>query len=130
MGIISLKRYLNGTSEETPLRQIISSLIAKIGSSAVEGDHADCMAFREHIRQMGDGLAPDLPPDNLMVLAGGAVQALTVYNKKVESFLAGRDSEVTYILSILQETVVNIAGENTRAGKRLQEITGELEQSG
>lgn len=130
MSMISLKRYLNANGEETPLRQIISLLIAKIGSSAVEGDRAECLAFRDEIRRMGDGLASDLSPDNLMALAGGAAQSLAIYNKKVESFLAGRDSEVTFILSMLQNTVVKIAGENTRAGKRLQEITAELEQSG
>jgi GGDEF domain-containing protein len=130
MALISLKRYLNASGDEAPLRQIVSLLIARMGSTAVEGDAVECKAFRVEIRQIGDGLAPDLPPGNLMVLAEAAAQALAVYNKRIETLIGSQGNEVTHILGMLQDTVINIAGENTRSGQRLREITVELEQSG
>jgi GGDEF domain-containing protein len=130
MAIISLKRFLNANGDQAPLRQVVSLLIAGIGSSAVEGDADECAAFKVDIGKIGEALDADPPPANPLVLAESALQALTVHNKRIESLLASQGSEVTHILGMLQDTVINIAGENTRSGKRLREITVELEQSG
>jgi len=130
MALISLKHYLDADSDRAPLRQIVSHLIAGIGSSAVEGDAAECAAFRGELRQIGDGLGADLPPGNLLAVAESALQALAVHNKRIQSLLADQRSEMTHILGMLQDTVISVAGENIRAGKRLREITLELEQSG
>jgi len=130
MAIISLKRFLNANSEQAPLRQVVSLLIAGIGSSAVEGDADECAALKVDIGKIGEALDADPPPGNPLFLAESALHALTVHNKRIESLLASQGSEVTHILGMLQDTVINIAGENTRSGKRLREITVELEQSG
>jgi GGDEF domain-containing protein len=130
MAIISLMRYLNANSDQAPLRQIISLLIARMGASAVEGDAAECAAFRVDMKQIADGLDPDLPPGSLLIQAETALQALTIHNKRIESLLASQGNEVSHILGMLQDTVINIAGEHTRSAKRLREITVELEQSG
>jgi GGDEF domain-containing protein len=127
---MSLKRYLSANAEETRLRQVVSLLICNIGSSAVRCDLAEFESFTTDIERMRNRLAPDLAPDNLMVIAEAATQALTTYNKRIGSLLESRRSEVQHILGMLQDTVINIAGENTRSGKRLQEITLELEHSG
>jgi diguanylate cyclase (GGDEF)-like protein len=128
--MISLKRYLSSSGEDSPLRLVVSLLIARMGSTAVEADPADLAAFLHDIRRIGDGLAPDLPPENLMIVAEAAAQALAEYNKGIEKVLSSQGSEVKHILAMLQETVISIAGEHTRSGKRLQEITDELEKSG
>jgi len=135
--MISLKRYFNASGEETSfaqvetsLRQTVSLLISAMGSSAVDGDPAEFSDFRGEIKRIRDGLAPDLPPERLTDLAEAATRALTAYNKRIKALLISQGSEVKHILSLLQDTVINIAGENTRSGKRLQEITIELEKSG
>jgi len=128
--MISLKRYLNSSVEDSSLRLVVSLLIARMGSTAVEAVPADLVALLRDIRQIHDALTPDLPPENLRVLAEEAAQVLTTYNKGIERLLVSQGSEVKHILALLQETVIGIAGENTRSGKRLQEITGELEKSG
>jgi GGDEF domain-containing protein len=137
MAMISLKRYLNSGGDEansplapTSLRQVVSLLISRMGSSAVNADPTEFSAFRADIKDMSEGLAADLPAENLMVVAEAATQALAAYNKRIEALLGSQGSEVKHILGMLQDTVINIAGENTRSGKRLQEITLELEQSG
>jgi GGDEF domain-containing protein len=130
MALISLKRYLDTDSDRAPLRRIVSLLIAGLGSSAVEGDAAECAAFRGEIRQIGDGLDADLPPANLLIVAESALQALAVHNKRIQSLLADQRIEMTHILGMLQDTVISVAGENIRSGKRLREITLELEESG
>jgi GGDEF domain-containing protein len=128
--MISIKRYLNASREEAPLRKVISLLISKIGSTAVRCDLAEFEAFTTDIEGVRNRLSPDLTPDSLMGLAEASVQALTTYNKRIRILLDTQRNEVQNILSMLQNTVVNIAGENTRSGKRLQEITLELEESG
>jgi len=137
MAMISLKRYFNASGEETSfgqvegsLRRTVSLLVSGMGSSAVDGDPAECAGFRAEIKQIREGLLPDLAPENLKDLAEAATRTLTAYNKRITALLVSQGSEVKHILSMLQDTVINIAGENTRSGKRLQEITLELEQSG
>jgi GGDEF domain-containing protein len=128
--MISLKRYLNSAGEDSSLRPLVSLLISRMGSTAVEAVPADLMALLRDLRQIHDGLAPDLSSEHLRILAEEAAQVLTNYNKGIERLLASQGSEVKHILALLQETLISIAGENTRSGKRLQEITGELEKSG
>src|SRR5580658_2028537 len=128
--MISLKSYFNASSEETPLRRVVALLISKMGSSAVRCDLEDFEAFTTDIKRISSALEPDLTPDNLLVHAEAAVEGLTAYNKRIARLLDSQRSEVANIMGMLQDTVVNIAGENTRSAKRLQEITLELEQSG
>lgn len=128
--MISLKSYFNASSEETPLRRVVALLISKMGSSAVRCDLEEFEAFTTDIRRISGALAPELTPDNLLVHAEAAAEGLTAYNKRIARLLDSQRGEVTHILGMLQNTVINIAGENTRSAKRLQEITSELEQSG
>ncbi len=135
--MISLKHYFNASGEETSfaqvetsLRQTVSLLVSGMDSSAVDGDPVEFSDFRAEIKQIRDGLAPDLPPESIMDLAETATRTLTAHNKRIKALLASQGSEVKNILGMLQDTVINIAGENTRSGKRLQEITLGLEQSG
>lgn len=135
--MISLKRYFNASGEETPfaqvetsLRQTVTLLISAMGSSAVDGDLAEFADFREEIKRIREGTVADLPPESLMDQAEAATRTLTGYNKRIKALLVSQGGEVKHILSLLQATVNNIAGENTRSARRLQEITLELEQSG
>ena len=128
--MISLKRYLNASGEDSPLRLVVSLLITRMGSTAVAAVPSDLVALVRDLRQIHDALTPDLTPESLRVLAEEAAQVLTTYNHGIERLLASQGSEVKHILALLQETVIGIAGENTRSGKRLQEITEELEKSG
>jgi diguanylate cyclase (GGDEF)-like protein len=129
--MISLKSYFNANnSEEAPLRRVIALLISRMGTSAVQCDLEEFEAFTTDIKRINVALVPDLTPDNLLVHAETAAEGLTAYNKRIGRLLESQRSEVTNIMGMLQDTVVNIAGENTRSGRRLQEITLELEQSG
>jgi GGDEF domain-containing protein len=135
--MISLKRYFNASGEETSfaqveaaLRQTISQLVSAMGSSAVDGDPAEFSDFREEIKQIREGLAPDVVTENVMDLAESATRALTAHNKRIKALLVSQGSEVKHIFSMLQNTMIDIAGGHTRSGKRLQEITLELETSG
>jgi GGDEF domain-containing protein len=137
MPMISLKRYFNASGEETSfaqveasLRQTIALLINAMGSSAVDSDPAEFSDFRAEIKRIHDGLASDLPPASLLDLAEAATRTLSGYNKRIKALLVSQGSEVKHILNMVQATVINIAGENTRSGRRLQEIILELEQSG
>jgi GGDEF domain-containing protein len=133
--VISLKRYLGagagaGAGEQTAFREAISLLIAKMGSSAVRCDFTEFTAFKTNIAEISGGLAPELPPDNCKEFAEQAAIAITAYNKKITSLVSDQQHEVKDILTMMGDTVVSIGGESTRSGRRLQEITTELEESG
>lgn len=128
--MISLKRYLNSAGEDSSLRPLVSLLISRMGSTAVEAVPADLVGLLRDLRQIHDALTPDLSPESLTVLVEEAAQFLATYNKRIERLLVSQGGEVKHILALLQETVIGIAGENTRSGKHLQEIAEELEKSG
>src|SRR5580698_7926150 len=130
MAMISLMRYINSSREEAPLRQIISLLISKIGESAVRCDLAEFGAFTSDIQGIGKRLAPDLEPGSLMVLAETAAQALASYNFRIGLLLDTQRNEMQHILGMMRDTLIDVTGETTRAGKRLQAITQDLERSG
>src|SRR5580658_364968 len=127
--MISLKRYFNASGEdtsfaqvETSLRQTVTLLISAMESSAVDGDLAEFVDFREEIKRIRQGSVPALAPESLMDLAEAARRTLTAYNKRIKALLVSQGGEVKHILSMLQATVNNIAGENTRSARRLHEI--------
>src|SRR5580693_2420645 len=106
--MISLKRYLNAAGEtpsgqgEGPLlRQLLSLFIERIGSSAVEGDPGEFTAFTADIRQIADGLVPDLPPGDFISLAVAAGDVLTAHNNGIARLIASQASEVKHILGML-----------------------------
>jgi diguanylate cyclase (GGDEF)-like protein len=128
--MISIKRYFNQTAAEAALRQVVALLIEKIGESAVEGNKEELAAFRDEIKQFGDGFSPDTKPENLLTVAGMAAQALTAYNKRVTWLMERQSNEVQTIVRMLQQTLLGITGENTRSGQQLRQIEHELEKSG
>jgi GGDEF domain-containing protein len=128
--MISLMRYINSDREEGALRQVISLLITKIGSSAVRSDLPEFGAFTSEIEGIGNRLDADPEPGSLLVLAETATLALTSYNAMIGSLLISQRNEMQHILGMLRDTLVDIIGETSRAGKRLQTITVDLERSG
>jgi hypothetical protein len=98
--MISLKRYFNASGEETSfaqveaaLRQTISQLVSAMGSSAVDGDPAEFSDFREEIKQIREGLAPDVVTENVMDLAESATRALTAHNKRIRPCWSARGAK-------------------------------------
>jgi diguanylate cyclase (GGDEF)-like protein len=128
--MVSRREYLNRNDSQATLRDFVSSLIEKMGASAVAVDRLEYAAFVAEIERIREGLAAGLAPEALMVVAGSATQALERYNGGVTRLVHKQGREMQSIIKMVAETVVHVGGENSRSVKRLQEIGDEFERAG
>jgi hypothetical protein len=112
MPIVSIKRYLNSSLEDT-LRRTVCFLIEKLGECAVEGDAEELATFRDDILELSEGLTPDLPQQNIVTLAETAAELLGNYNKEVSKAIGKQTGDLQAIVKILQENLLKMAGEST-----------------
>jgi GGDEF domain-containing protein len=127
--MVSLKEYLNRTDPQVTLRQVVSSLLEKIGFSAVAIDRGEYEAFRADIERIREGVVPGIAPAALIVIADSAAQVLESYNGAVTRLFQKQGHEMQGIIKMMAETVVLVSGESTRSAQRLREIGDEFERS-
>ena len=128
--MVSIKEYLNRNDSQATLRDVVSSLIEKLGTSAVAVDQLEYAAFSADIERIRESLTASLAPEAVMVVAGSATQALERYNGGVTRLVHKQGREMQSIIKMMAETVVYVGGENTRSVQRLQEIGDEFEHAG
>ncbi len=128
--MVSIKEYLNRNDSQPTLRDAISSLIEKLGVSAVTVDQLEYAAFVADIERLRESLTASMAPESVMVVAGSATQALERYNGGVTRQVHKQGREMQSIIKMMAETVVHVGGENTRSVQRLQEIGDEFERAG
>jgi GGDEF domain-containing protein len=127
MPIVSIKRYLNSSLEDT-LRRTVSFLIEKLGECAVENDAEELATFRDDILELAAGLTPDLPQQNIVTLAETAAELLGNYNKQVSKAIGKQTGDLQAIVKILQENLLKMAGESTESVQSLGKIVRDLER--
>jgi GGDEF domain-containing protein len=127
--MISIKRYLNRNDVEDTSRQVVALLIEKLGKCAVEGDPQELDDFRREIRARLDMLTPDLPSEDLLILAGSVTQSLETYNARISKTINRQGSDFQTIVKMLQDSLVKIAGENVESVQSLGRIGEQLERS-
>ena len=125
--MVSIKQYLNGTSLEVSLRQAVALLIEKIADCAVADDPKELDNFRRELIGVRDALTPDLPGENLLILAGSAVETLEVYNRQISRTIARRDGTYQAIIKMFQDGLARMAGENTECVESLRSMNEEWE---
>ena len=128
MAMISLKRFMNGNERESAALQVAALLVEKLGDCAVEDDKQELESFRAEMRVVHDAMTPDLPPENLLILAGSAMQALETYNRRVTSTISHRGDDFQSIIRMLQDSLVKITGENVQSVQSLNRIGEELDR--
>src|ERR1700722_6986260 len=129
MPMVSLKRYLNNTGGESTLRQAAALLLEKLGEYAVVGDSGEFETFPTETKAIQDALTPDLPPENLLVLAGSATQGLETYNKKISRMIATQGSDFQAIIKMIEDSLLKIGGENAEFVQGLGKIAEDLDCS-
>jgi GGDEF domain-containing protein len=127
--MVSLKRYLSGNDTELKLRQTLSDLVGKIGSSAVEVNPLELHTFRDDISRFHEAVSCDLPTENIATLVESATAALEVYNRRISKTIARQSGEFQAIIKMLQNSLVNIAGEHTEAVRGLTRLSDDLGRS-
>jgi hypothetical protein len=128
--MVSIKDYLNRNDSQSTLRDVVSSLVEKMGSSAIAVDQLEYAAFVADIERLRESLSASMSPETVTVVAGSATQALERYNGGVTRLVHKQGREMQSIIKMMAETVVHVGGENTRSVQRLQEIGDEFERAG
>jgi GGDEF domain-containing protein len=119
---------LSGNGTENTLRQVAALLLAKIGESVVQDDPGALNTFRGEMSAVCKALTPDLPPENLLVLAGSATEVLETYNRQITRTLGRQNKAYQAIIRMFQDSLVKIAGANTECVQSLNSIGKDLER--
>jgi len=127
--MISIKRFLSRSEDEAVLWQVVSLLVEKIGSLAVQGERSEHDAFVAGIERIREAMSADQSCDALLVMAGSVVQAMGDYNQRVSRFIRRQGSEIQTIVSMLSDTVLKMSGGNTRFAQSFQEIGDGMEKA-
>ena len=128
MAMISIKRYLKGNDRENVALQVAALLIEKLGEHAVEGDTQELENFRREMSAVHIAMVQDPPPEDLLILAGSATQALATYNRRITITIGRQGGELLTIIRILQDGLAKIAGEHVQSVQSLNRIGEELER--
>jgi GGDEF domain-containing protein len=129
MPIVSIKRFLETASDE-PLRLAVALLIEKLADcAALEGDAQALDDFRAEILGIREGVTPDLPTENVLVLAQAAARAQETYNRRLSKGIEKQGADFHVIIRMLQESLVTIAGEKASSVEELTKIGEQLERS-
>jgi len=126
--MISIKRFLNQDGQDVVLWQVVSLLLEKIGSDAVQADRSEFEAFGSNIKRIRESLS-DSASEYLLLNAESAVQAMTDYNQRVSKFIHRQGSEIQNVVAMLTDTVVKMSGGNTRFARSFQEIGDSLDST-
>ena len=124
--MVSIKEFLNRADSQVTVRDAVSSLIEKIGSSAVAVDQRDYAAFLADLERIRAGLTAGLTPQAATIVIDSTMQT---YNGGVTRLVRKQAGEMQSIIGMMAETVAQIGGENTRSVQRLQEIGDEFKRA-
>ena len=128
--MLSLKSFLSASECEVALRKVVSLLIEKIGSSAARTDGAEHADFCLEMNDLRDRLVAEVSSENLLIMAGSAVQTMENYNAGVSALIRKQATELQSVIAMVTETALKIGGESTRSAQRLQEIGNHFEKAG
>lgn len=126
MSLVSLKRYFNSPEEESASRRVIWLLLQGISLHTVEGDRGDYNRFRIDFDHIKSSVTEETPGEHLVVVAGKIVQLLADYGQRTTRFIRQQGVVLRSMISMLTETVVNIASGAEESAQRLQEIEQQL----
>lgn len=127
--MVSLRRYLVGSDESQATRRVVDLLMEGIVESAVRTDSAEYKIFADNMsRIIGDAPA-GCGPDNLLVMAGSAVQALKDYNAHTGSVVRQQSIELQHMVEMLSQTVIAISGGSEKSAESLTEVRRGLESA-
>jgi GGDEF domain-containing protein len=125
--VISIKRYMrvDGKADDTLLR-LVHLLMEGIERHSVEGAPEELARLREGTRRVVEAIESAVPPDELLELGAGAMDALKQYNEHVAEHLRGPIAELRAKVRLLTDAITAISGSSSENIQRLQEIKGRL----
>jgi GGDEF domain-containing protein len=130
--MISIKRYLAENSiqpVEKGYRRILSMVLKELAISAIEGDPAEFEQFNRSISRFNDTLDEDGGLAEALVTAEAALQVLAEHNQRTKAFLRQPVVELQSIISMLTETIAEMASGCDTSVRRLQSVERHIEKA-
>ena len=131
--MISFKPYLTtrdkDANPETIYRSIIGLFLEAIATHSVEGERADHERYQEEIGKIQKSLTANTSIQELLLLSGGAVQAMEDYNQRTSKFIRRQSSELQHMVSMLTQTVISIGDSSQQSVGRLQDIEKAIDRT-
>jgi GGDEF domain-containing protein len=129
MAMLTLKRYLSGTGEESSYRKVIALLLNGIAEHGVCASAVELETFRDEMRAIREKAGAECSLEELFAAGGATIQALDSYNARTTRRIRRQGSEMQNVISMLAQTVMTIGGGTERSSEALHDIKYELEQT-
>ncbi|MEP6715243.1 MAG: GGDEF domain-containing protein [Terriglobia bacterium] len=104
-------------------------LFRRLGETAVRGDPQELEDFQVEMMRIHDRLTPDLPQEDILILAGSATHASETYNRRITLAIERQGKGFQTIVKMLQSSMAAMMGESVESVQTLSKIGEALESS-
>lgn len=119
--MISIGKFRSSETDQSRM-QALRLLVLGIGLHSVEGTTEDRCRFRESMQQISEGLADDLPADQLLARAGSILEALDEHNRLAVAQMRLQADELRNMVEALTTTISTNSAANPAHISRLHEL--------
>jgi GGDEF domain-containing protein len=124
----SIKKYLGQEKEDITswLARIVILLLEGIALHAVEHETEEHGEFRRQMRETIEAFELTTGGRDTLIIGGGALGALQLYNRSVERFIRNVGAERQAIIGLMTESVLKLANTSELAGQNLRGLETEI----
>ena len=135
--MISIKRLLETINDdrgkkgkdlpEPPLRQMGSLLLGGMAKHVVRWHENDLKAFRRTLTALERQINAPQSASGLLGISSDAVEALETYSQRTNAYISEGNEQMSSMIAVLTETVVEISDQTDASVSRLQAIEKQVE---
>ena len=120
----------NTTNEVScALLQLAHVLLQAIRMHAVAADQEDLDSFRNEFERLNESVSLASAPDQILLVAGSADQALSAYNRQITRYIRSQRTELQRTVATLTETVTTISNCSERSYAQLEDIGWRIQKA-
>ena len=134
MPMISIRKYLNGSSKGAPderwepLFDLASRLLAGIEAHGINHDYPEGVKFQEQVRALHAALDQDPAPENFESVGAEVGRILEKHERWWREMQREQASEVQNMMAMLNRTVAVLSSGSNRSVDRLRRIEREIQK--
>ena len=130
MSLLTLRRFLDGSSLDPAFVKMISVLLQAMSGRPVQtGDESDRENFQRQFQAIQEQMEAASTADDMLVACGAARQALDDYNHRASRFIRQQAAELQNMISMLTGTVIDLSSGSDQAIARLRGNEQQLERA-
>ena len=133
MPMISIRKYLNGSSKGAPderwepLFDLASRLLAGIEAHGINHDYPEGVKFQEQVRALHAALDQDPGPEKFESVGAEVGRILEKHERWCRELSRAQAAEVQNMVAMLNRTVAVLSSGSERSVSRLRRIEGEIQ---